>query len=109
MRYDSQNARLGGGSGMNDAEEAARPPVFDFTHIEEQWGDPMDEFYRSVLPLFVEDAEAFRSTAAAALAAGAWNDLSRAAHTLKGAAANIGAARLARAAGELELSARADS
>jgi HPt (histidine-containing phosphotransfer) domain-containing protein len=73
-------------------------PLFDFLQIEENWGGPDDLTYRTVLGIFV--AEVLRLRAAIGCADHA--ALAGLAHTLRGAASNVGATRLAAAAGVLE-------
>jgi hypothetical protein len=73
-------------------------PLFDLLQIVENWGGPEDPIYRAVLGIFVPEALRLRVAIGSADPAG----LARQAHTLRGAAINVGATRLAAAAGALE-------
>jgi HPt (histidine-containing phosphotransfer) domain-containing protein len=78
------------------------PPAFDLTHIAEQWGNPADEIYWTILGIFAKEGYGLCADARAA-----WGDrqlqaLDRAAHTMKSAAANVGALHLSRCARDLE-------
>jgi HPt (histidine-containing phosphotransfer) domain-containing protein len=79
-----------------------QPPVFDHLHIDENWGGPNDDGFRLVLGLFAEDAAALRAALGAGLARGDRAALAHAAHSLKGAAANVGAFALSQCAAALE-------
>jgi len=79
--------------------------VFDVTFITAQWGGPADEIFRSVLELFAGEAPGLCNDARAALAEDRRADLHRAAHTMRGAAANVGAARLTNCAETLDAAA----
>jgi HPt (histidine-containing phosphotransfer) domain-containing protein len=72
--------------------------LFDLVQIEENWGGPDDRIYRCVLDIFVPETKSLRSAIGCADQAA----LPRLAHTLRGAAINVGARRLAVAAGVLE-------
>jgi len=72
--------------------------LFDLVQIEENWGGPDDLTYRTVLAIFVPEAGTLR----AAIGSADHAALPRLAHTLRGAAINVGATRLAAAAGVLE-------
>jgi hypothetical protein len=79
-------------------------PLFDLAQIEENWGGLDDPIYCAVLGIFVPESERLRSAIGCADAAA----LPRLAHTLRGAAINVGAKRLAAAAGVLEFALPAD-
>jgi len=72
--------------------------LFDLAQIEENWGGPDDLTYRAVLGIFVPETLRLR----AAIGCADHAALARLAHTLRGAAINVGATRLAAAAGVLE-------
>jgi HPt (histidine-containing phosphotransfer) domain-containing protein len=78
------------------------PPAFDLTHIADQWGSPDDDIYRTVLGIFAEEGTKLCSDARAALAQDRRQALERTAHTMKSAAANVGAMHLSRCARALE-------
>jgi hypothetical protein len=76
-------------------------PLFDLLQIGENWGGPEDPIYRAVLGIFGPETQRLR----VAIGRADHADLARLAHTLRGAAINVGATRLAAAAGALEHSA----
>ncbi len=76
--------------------------LFDLAQIDEAWGGATDETYRMVLGIFAPEAEDLRAGLADALARHDLARLVRLAHTLRGAAANVAASRLAACAGALE-------
>jgi HPt (histidine-containing phosphotransfer) domain-containing protein len=76
--------------------------LFDLAQIDEAWGGTADETYRMVLGIFAPEAEGLRAGLADALARHDLTSLERLAHTLRGAAANVAASRLAASAGALE-------
>jgi HPt (histidine-containing phosphotransfer) domain-containing protein len=78
------------------------PPAFDLQHIADQWGSPADDIYRTVLGIFADEGTKLCGDARAALDEDHRKALQRAAHTLKSAAANVGALHLSRCARELE-------
>lgn len=78
------------------------PPAFDLTHIADQWGSPDDDIYRTVLGIFAEEGTKLCGDARAALAEDRRQALERTAHTMKSAAANVGALHLSRCARALE-------
>jgi HPt (histidine-containing phosphotransfer) domain-containing protein len=78
------------------------PPAFDLTHIVDQWGSPDDDIYLTVLGIFAEEGTKLCGDARAALAEGRRQALERTAHTMKSAAANVGALHLSRCARALE-------
>lgn len=78
------------------------PSAFDLAHIADQWGSPDDDIYRTVLGIFAEEGVKLCGDARGALADGQRRVLQRAAHTLKSAAANVGALHLSRCARALE-------
>jgi HPt (histidine-containing phosphotransfer) domain-containing protein len=75
---------------------------FDLKHIIDQWGGPEDELYQIILQIFIAEADDLCKLARLSLENGQRADLLRAAHTLSGAAANIGAIRLSRCSAALE-------
>jgi HPt (histidine-containing phosphotransfer) domain-containing protein len=77
-------------------------PAFDLSFITMQWGDVRDEVFRSVLAFFVDDVSSLSAEMHAAVAAGQMTTLLRATHTLRGAAANVGAMTLAASVAALE-------
>jgi two-component system, sensor histidine kinase and response regulator len=79
--------------------------AFDVPFITAQWGDAADEIFRSVLEMFAGEAPGLCIDAQAGLAENRRADVQRAAHTMRGAAANVGAARLASCAETLEAAA----
>jgi HPt (histidine-containing phosphotransfer) domain-containing protein len=81
---------------------ATHPPAFDIAHLTDQWGNPLDEIYATILDIFVVEAETLCAEARSSLAAGRRDKLARATHTLGGASANVGAIHLARCAGAVE-------
>jgi HPt (histidine-containing phosphotransfer) domain-containing protein len=82
-------------------------PAFDLAYIQEQWGELSDELYRSILKIFASEAATLCVQTRVLFAEGRREELVRAAHTIKGAAANIGALRLSQSAGALETAATA--
>jgi HPt (histidine-containing phosphotransfer) domain-containing protein len=78
------------------------PPSFDLPHIADQWGSPADDIYRTVLAIFAEEGAKLCVDARAALAENRRQALGRIAHTMKSAAANVGALHLSRCAWALE-------
>ena len=78
------------------------PPAFDLIHIADQWGSPADDIYWTILGIFAEEGAKLCADARAALAEGRPQALERTAHTLKSAAANVGALHLSRCARDLE-------
>jgi HPt (histidine-containing phosphotransfer) domain-containing protein len=76
--------------------------LFDLAQIDEAWGGAADETYRMVLGIFAPEAEGLRAGLADALANQDTASIVRLAHTLRGAAANVAASRLAACAGALE-------
>jgi len=83
------------------------PPAFDLTHIADQWGSPADDIYRTILGIFAEEGAKLCRDARAALGDGRLEALGRTAHTMKSAAANVGALHLSHCAGDLEEAAEA--
>lgn len=81
-------------------------PAFDLAHIADQWGSPADDIYQTVLGIFAEEGTKLCDDARTALAKDQRQALERAAHTLKSAAANVGAVHLSRCARALEEAAR---
>jgi two-component system sensor histidine kinase/response regulator len=76
--------------------------LFDLAQIEESWGGAHDQTYRTILGIFVPEAEALCAELAGLLEAGDMDRLQRLAHTLRGAASNVGASQLADRALALE-------
>ena len=81
------------------------PPAFDLSHIADQWGSPDDDIYRAVLGIFAEEGAKLCGDARDALADDRRQALERMAHTMKSAAANVGALHLSRCAQALEAAA----
>jgi HPt (histidine-containing phosphotransfer) domain-containing protein len=81
------------------------PSTFDLAHINDQWGSPVDDIYRTILGIFAEEGVKLCADARASLATGRRDVLARAAHTLAGASANVGALHLAACARSLQASA----
>lgn len=79
--------------------------AFDEAQIAEQWGSLQDDIYRTVLGIFADEGAKLCADARASLAAGRRDGLMRAAHTLAGASANVGALHLATCARALQASA----
>jgi HPt (histidine-containing phosphotransfer) domain-containing protein len=82
------------------------PPAFDLVHIAHQWGSLDTDIYRAVLTVVADEGAKLCGDARAALADGQRQVLERAAHTLKSAAANVGALHLSRCAEALEEAAK---
>ena len=70
-------------------------------------GDP--EFFAELLADFAEDTASELETIKGGLADGRWDDVARAAHSLKGMSANVGARALSQAAAELDAACAGDS
>ena len=85
------------------------PPAFDLVHIADQWGSPVDDIYWTILGIFAEEGAKLCADARAALGGGRLQALERTAHTMKSAAANVGALHLSRCASDLEEAAEASS
>jgi two-component system sensor histidine kinase/response regulator len=77
-------------------------PLFDLAQIDESWGGADDETYRIILGIFAPEAEGLSAQLAALVAEGDTASRQRLAHTLRGAASNVGAAQLAGCALALE-------
>jgi HPt (histidine-containing phosphotransfer) domain-containing protein len=77
-------------------------PAFDLAHIADQWGSPADDIYWTILGIFAKEGAGLCADARAALAEGQLPALDRSAHTMKSAAANVGALHLSRCARDLE-------
>ncbi len=75
---------------------------FDTLRIEEQWGDIHDETYRTILRIFLVEGEDLCRQVRFVVTSGEAEEGLRHLHTLRGAAANVGASRLAASAGSLE-------
>lgn len=73
----------------------------DFTRIQET-SDGDTEFERELLGVFIEDCEDRIQRLGAAIAAGRSDEIKREAHTIKGAAANVGTIQLQEIATRLE-------
>lgn len=76
--------------------------IFDVTQVEESWGAADDETYRTILGIFVPEAEGLCEALTVALEDDDRASLERHAHTLRGAAMNISGGRLGACAGEVE-------
>jgi HPt (histidine-containing phosphotransfer) domain-containing protein len=89
------------GAAFHDAEifpMTIAETLFDLEQIAENWGGPDDPTYRIVLEIFVPETQRLVAEIGCADHAA----LPRLAHTLRGAAINVGAKRLAAAADVLE-------
>jgi HPt (histidine-containing phosphotransfer) domain-containing protein len=84
----------------------ANTDVFDLARIEAQWGAPVDDIYRVVLSIFATEGGERCAEARVSLAEGRRDALHRAAHTLAGASANVGAIHLSNCAASLEAAAK---
>src|SRR5438046_2613426 len=78
------------------------PPAFDRAHIADLWGNPADDIYWTILGIFAEEGAKLCEDARVALAEVQLQALGRTAHTMKSAAANVGALHLSRCARDLE-------
>jgi HPt (histidine-containing phosphotransfer) domain-containing protein len=87
--------------------EMSSASAFDKTQTAEQWGSLKDDIYLTVLGIFADEGAKLCADARASLAAGQRGALVRAAHTLAGASANVGALHLAACARALQASAEA--
>jgi len=83
--------------------------AFDPALAEAQWSGMADDTRRMILGIFAEECDELCGKARAALADGDSGALARAAHTLRGAAANVGALHLAAASEALEAAATTGS
>jgi len=92
-------------------EDAAAPagPVMDFSRLNEfkEFDDEALSMTREVVGLFIADAPRRLDAIGQAIAAGDPEELSRAAHALKGAAGNIGAVAIQAVCATLETDAKA--
>lgn len=82
-------------------------PTFDLAHINDQWGSSADDIYQTILGIFADESVKLCAEARVRLATGQRDVLVRAAHTLAGASANVGALHLAACARDLEAAAEA--
>jgi HPt (histidine-containing phosphotransfer) domain-containing protein len=80
----------------------------DFTRIQET-SDGDTDFERELLEVFVEDCEDRLQRLRAAITAGRQDEIVREAHTIKGAAANVGTTELQGLATQLEVLADAST
>jgi HPt (histidine-containing phosphotransfer) domain-containing protein len=87
--------------------EMSSASAFDKTQITEQWGSLQDDIYLTILGIFAEEGAKLCADARSSLATGQRDALVRAAHTLAGASANVGALHLAACARALQASAEA--
>jgi HPt (histidine-containing phosphotransfer) domain-containing protein len=85
---------------MSESQPTLNPAVIDSLRALNQDGEP--DVVQEVLALFLADAPQQVDAIVRAAAAGGGEPLQRAAHTLKGAAGNIGAVRLHGICHELE-------
>ena len=96
---------------MADRDPSLHPPldleVLALLVDPEQGGDPV--FLAEIAQLFSREKPPLLAELSTAAAAGDAAALARAAHTLKGSAANLGATRMQETATELELLGRANS
>ena len=88
---------------------ARQPPAFDISQLNDQWGSPLDEIYRTILDIFTDEGEALCADARRALSAGKRDLLARAMHTMAGAAAHVAAMHLAQCARAAEEAAQSDN
>jgi signal transduction histidine kinase/CheY-like chemotaxis protein/HPt (histidine-containing phosphotransfer) domain-containing protein len=84
------------------ARRPADAPLVDARQVEEIWGGMEPEVYAEIVQVFLGELEQRLARLARAAAAGESEVLSRQAHAIKGAAANVGALPLSAAAAELE-------
>lgn len=84
-----------------DNTAIAELPVFDADDFMERMDEDVD-LVREVIAIFLEDAPDLMAALETAVAGGQEKAIERAAHTLKGAAANISAIRLQQSAHRLE-------
>jgi HPt (histidine-containing phosphotransfer) domain-containing protein len=89
------------------ASELSSTFAFNETRIVEQWGSLNDDIYLTILGIFANEGTKLCADARASLATGQRDALVRAAHTLAGASANVGALHLAACAKALQASAEA--
>ena len=87
--------------------EMSSASAFDTRQIIEQWGSLQDDIYLTILGIFADEGAKLCADARASLAADRRDVLVRAAHTLAGASANVGALHLAACARALQSSAEA--
>ena len=87
------------------ASNLSLPSVFDLSRINDQWGSQEDDIYRAVLRIFADEGQTLCAEMRLSLTEGRLDMLARAAHTLKAAAANVGASRLSECAGAIEAAA----
>jgi len=80
--------------------------AFDRTYVETYWEDIPKELYLQVLGTFGAEGRHLCQSARAAAAALRLSELERVAHTMRGAAANVGALLLSERAMSLETAAR---
>ena len=81
--------------------------VYDHTGSLRRMGDD-PQLFREMVALLRSDAPRHLRNARSSLCAGDWPTLERAAHTLKGLAANFGASRAVSAAADVEQRAKRD-
>lgn len=93
---------------MSGTHHDGELPVFDLNFIQDQWGNIADDTYRMVLEIFTPEMDQLCAALHEAAARQDRAALRRCAHTLRGAAQNVGAARLAREADLIERSAEGD-
>jgi len=84
-----------------ERQETDNQAAIDFSRIQET-SDGDTEFERDLLGVFIEDCEDRLQRLNAAIAAGRLDEIKREAHTIKGAAANVGTTRLQEIALRLE-------
>jgi HPt (histidine-containing phosphotransfer) domain-containing protein len=90
-----------GEQGIMEPQRTDGQAAVDFTRIQET-SDGDTEFERELLGVFIEDCEDRIQRLSAAIAAGRLDEIKREAHTIKGAAANVGTTRLQEIAEQLE-------
>jgi HPt (histidine-containing phosphotransfer) domain-containing protein len=77
-------------------------PTFDRLHIEAQWGDLADDTYQAILQIFLDEGKTICANLRSSLGANQRDAMLRSAHTIRGAASNVGALHLADCADRLE-------
>lgn len=87
--------------------EISPSSAFDLAHIAEQWGGLEDDIYLTILGIFADEGAKLCADARSSLTSGRHDVLARAAHTLAGASANVGALHLAACAKALQTSVEA--
>ena len=97
----SDGALPGSEKSLKTTANAPSEPVFDRRSALERLGDD-EQLFEEVIGFFLEDSVKELDTIEAGMATGDWTEVRRAAHSLKGLAANFSAERATAAARELE-------